>query len=160
MGKEIYKDTRAVQRRVHKGNRSPRAGRESSDVEQKKSTRLKELRKMIGEIYKREKIKWRQQAHNKWLKEGDANTFFFHKVVNMRRRVNTIHTLTSTEGTLVGGADIYHICHHFNDLFGRAMANKIEMIHEQWHPIVDLHVLERDFSEEEVKKDSLGPRAC
>lgn len=94
---------------------------------------------------------WRQQAYSKWLKEGDANTGLFHKVMNMRRSINTIHTLTSTEGTLVGGANIqHHIRYRFKDLFGKATANRIEMTHEQRYPIVDLHVLENDFSEEEV----------
>lgn len=42
-------------------------------------------------------------GEKKYLKEGDANTTFFHMVANMRKRVNTIY---STEGEPLEGKDI------------------------------------------------------
>ena len=39
---------------------------------------------------KKEEMDWRQRFRQLWLKEGDANTRFFHLVANGRRRMNQI----------------------------------------------------------------------
>lgn len=51
------------------------------------------MRARLSEIYRREEIKWCQRARHRWLKEGDANTTFFHRTTNMQRRNNYIHSL-------------------------------------------------------------------
>ena len=38
----------------------------------------------LEELILREEIHWRQNARVKWVKEGDCNLKFFHKVVNGR----------------------------------------------------------------------------
>ena len=40
----------------------------------------------------------RQKSRAKWIKEGDKNTAYFHKVINFRRSSNVVH------GILVDGA--------------------------------------------------------
>ena len=39
----------------------------------------------LEELILREEIHWRQKARVKWVKEGDCNSKFFHKVANDRR---------------------------------------------------------------------------
>ena len=37
-----------------------------------------------------EKISWRQKSRDVWLREGDRNTSFFHKMANAQRRRNLL----------------------------------------------------------------------
>ncbi|KAI0488576.1 hypothetical protein KFK09_028414 [Dendrobium nobile] len=43
---------------------------------------------------------WRQRAKAKWIKDGDANTKFFHSFANSRRNVNWISQVKDANGVL------------------------------------------------------------
>lgn len=64
-----------------------------------------QMRDLAKQDYKRtsclEEIKWRQKAKVKWLKEGDQNTCFFHRIVSCRRNPNYIHSLVDDTGNEV-----------------------------------------------------------
>ena len=47
----------------------------------------------LEELILREEIHWRQKTRVKWVKEGDCNSNFFHKVANGRRNRKYIKVL-------------------------------------------------------------------
>lgn len=47
----------------------------------------------------REEILWKQKLRNKWLKEGDANTWFFYVSVLNKKRRNMLTSLTLQDGS-------------------------------------------------------------
>ena len=40
-----------------------------------------------------EEISWRQKSRETWLKEGDKNTGFFHRMANAHRRRNCLNSI-------------------------------------------------------------------
>ena len=57
------------------------------------------LRIDIEKLTLLEEISWRQKSRVLHLKEGDANTKFFHRMTNSNRKNNGIESLT-VNGTL------------------------------------------------------------
>ncbi|KAJ9680532.1 hypothetical protein PVL29_019761 [Vitis rotundifolia] len=61
-----------------------------------------EARKEAKEDFKKwvlmEEISWRQKSRQTWLKEGDKNTGFFHKMANSNRRKNCLKKI-KVDGT-------------------------------------------------------------
>ena len=51
------------------------------------------VRSEVENLLSLEEISWRQKSRMLWIKEGDNNTKFFHKVTNSRRRYNHLSIL-------------------------------------------------------------------
>ncbi|RVW77097.1 Transposon TX1 uncharacterized 149 kDa protein [Vitis vinifera] len=77
-----------------------------------------EARNKAREDYKKwvllEEITWRQKSREVWLKEGDRNTGFFHKMANAHRRRNNVDRikingawLTEENGIRKGIANVF-----------------------------------------------------
>ena len=73
----------------------------------------------LEELILREKIHWRQKARVKWVKEGDYNSKFFHKVVNDRRNKKYIKVLENERGLMLNNSESIkeEILHYFEKLY-------------------------------------------
>jgi hypothetical protein len=88
---------------------------------------------MIREMEKTlmfEEVYWRQKSRALWLKEGDNNTKFFHRVANSHRRYNhvgalRIHGVMSTDPVEIKE----HIVNYYNTLYNEQSS---------WRPRVDV----------------------
>ncbi|XP_068328277.1 uncharacterized protein [Pyrus communis] len=62
---------------------------------------IKEISRQIDELRLQEESYWCQRSRVKWLREGDANTQFFHSSTLQRRRRNKIVKLRAENGNWV-----------------------------------------------------------
>nr|CAN70867.1 hypothetical protein VITISV_027610 [Vitis vinifera] len=116
-----------------------------------------EARKEAREDYKKwvllEEISWRQKSREVWLKEGDRNTGYFHKMVNAHRRRNNVDRIK------INGA----WCIEENEI-REGIGNAFKVLLSSsgdWRPSIsglqlgtldqlDANTLESPFTEEEV----------
>lgn len=57
-------------------------------VEMTMETRSMENR--VSALIRKEEVFWLQSPRISWMREGDRNSKFFHRVANRRRKINTI----------------------------------------------------------------------
>ncbi|GKV22991.1 hypothetical protein SLEP1_g32784 [Rubroshorea leprosula] len=119
---------------------------------------IMERKQMFIELGKNLKIKegmYRQKARKAWLKNGDANSKYFHRCIKSRQRRNEINCIEVNGNQLVGVQEVKDgIANHFQKLFQE----------ENWvRPVLDgvdfKHItsqqaatLTAPFSEDEIKK--------
>lgn len=77
------------------------------------------LQHELNEFLKREELLWRDKAKARWIKEGDANTHFFHLTTVIHRRFNSVNRILSHSNQwLSTREDIgQEFERHFKDLF-------------------------------------------
>jgi hypothetical protein len=100
-----------------------------------------------------EEVSWRQKSRALWLKEGDSNTKFFHRLANSHRRHNMIEALV-VDGQLTEDRTV--IKDHIVEFYAKLYSEQY-----QWRPKVDdlsfssvdeedRIWLEREFEEDEI----------
>ena len=94
----------------------------------------------------------RLRSRVRYLKEGDANTSFFHKQASFRKKKNFIPKLF-TDGRVVTTQEEKHqiLFEHFDGILGRARVREATLNLAEFHRDgMDLSVLDSPFTEEEV----------
>ncbi|GKV46811.1 hypothetical protein SLEP1_g53774 [Rubroshorea leprosula] len=98
---------------------------------------------------------WQQKSRKMWLKEGDANTKFFHKSVNGRRRRNEIYSILINGKQLTGVTEIKEgVAEYFQNLFTEEVWHqpKLDGIGFKQISQTDNELLIAPFSKEEIRK--------
>lgn len=87
------------------------------------------------------------------IREGNANTKFFHRKVNGRRRKNHIHCLKHQKGWITDhGHKGKVISDHFEDVMGKGQRRRTDFNWASLHfEELDLDSLDDLFTEDEVK---------
>ncbi|XP_039120732.1 uncharacterized protein LOC120257303 [Dioscorea cayenensis subsp. rotundata] len=103
---------------------------------------------------RQEEFYWRQRSRVKWLREGDANTKFFHSVANGRCNHNHIAEVDFEDNSVKGDADIGRI---FTTFFRGQFGTKRDFrFLIDWNvllankPRINLEDLKTPFSSEEI----------
>ncbi|CAN6558737.1 unnamed protein product [Malus baccata var. baccata] len=73
----------------------------------------------IDQLREQEELYWMQRSRVNWLREGDANTVFFHHTTLQRRRVNSIVKLNDVDGSWVDDSRRVSVLveEHFKSLY-------------------------------------------
>ena len=111
-----------------------------------------------------ERARRRQASRLTWLKEGDANTRFFHLKINARRRKNHIHTLQHNNQILISHEEkAAALRQHFSSALGSTTPRPRTI---NWDaielPTMDFAGLDLPFTAAEIWaaiKDSLAEKA-
>jgi hypothetical protein len=114
--------------------------------------RLRLKRKVIA-LSVIERARRKQCARIANVKEGDANTKFFHLRVNARRRKNHIHRLKHNHGWVTEHAAKEEVvANHFNSILGARVGRAHDFNWEELNlSRLDFDCLAEPFSEAEVK---------
>ncbi|RVX05281.1 Transposon TX1 uncharacterized 149 kDa protein [Vitis vinifera] len=104
----------------------------------------------------REEIHWRQKVKVKWVKEGDCNSKFYHKVANGRRNRKYIKELENERGLVLKNAKSIteEILHYFEKFYTNPIGESWGVEGLDWSPISEESALrlESSFTEEEISK--------
>ncbi|RVW28221.1 hypothetical protein CK203_083720 [Vitis vinifera] len=112
-------------------------------------------RKELEDLLLKEEVQWRQKSRVKWIKEGDCNSKFFHRVATGRRSRKFIKSLISERGETLSNIEVIseEIVNFFGNLYSKPEGDSWRIEGIDWAPISGESAvwLDRPFSEEEVR---------
>ncbi|RVX09418.1 Transposon TX1 uncharacterized 149 kDa protein [Vitis vinifera] len=110
----------------------------------------------VEELILREEIHWRQKARVKWVKKGDCNSKFFHKVANGRRNRKFNKVLENESGLVLNNSESIteKILLYFEKLYASLIGESWSAEGLDWSPMSEESAsrLDSPFTEDEISK--------
>jgi len=128
---------------------------EIAALEEEEEIELHELSISLHSLLRVQTSKCWQQARLNWLKEGDANTKFFHDIMSSRRRCNSIQLLHVNGSQIQGVQNVREVVFdHFPSHFRKTTMERpgVESLRFRQLCLVEVGSLIRPFLSEEVKQ--------
>ena len=108
----------------------------------------------LEEVLLKEEVFWRQKSKINWIKEGDCNSKFFHKVANGKRNKKFIKSLVLEDGVVLDNIESIseEIKHHFGKLFSKPSESHWRIEGLDWSLVSAESVvwLDRPFSKKDI----------
>ena len=126
---------------------------------------MKQIKEELEEIWRKEETANGQRSRDRKIKEGDRNTTYFHAIANQRRRKNQLSILEGPDGPVYSTKDMLEVATNFyKNLFGYETKPNIHIDDQFWSEeelVTEAEnvLLERPFSEKEIKKTVMGSYA-
>lgn len=116
----------------------------------------------LDSCQRKEEMMWAQRSKTKWLKEGDSNTMYFHRMATQRKRTNHISLIQDDVGTSTNHREITKA---FTDFWRSSIGTEhCSALFADWDLLfannqVEMPSLEEPFTLEEIKDAlfSFGP---
>ncbi|GKV04879.1 hypothetical protein SLEP1_g16976 [Rubroshorea leprosula] len=128
---------------------------EGQDITEDDMLKRKEGFENLWQCLKKKESLWRQKSRASWIKDGDANSHFFHRITNGRRQRNMIHGVDD-KGTWIDDPDQVKliILDHFKNQFSSQPQNRPSLEHMFSNRLSrkDREMLEAEFTNEEIKE--------
>ena len=108
----------------------------------------------LNKVMELDEICWHQKSHAVWLKEGDRNTKFFHRLANSHRRNNFIGALNIDGHMTLDSEEITaEIVQYYQNLYSESThwRPKLDGLSFNRLNSVDAAAVIRPFDEEEVQ---------
>uniref|UniRef100_A0A803PZR9 Reverse transcriptase domain-containing protein n=1 Tax=Cannabis sativa TaxID=3483 RepID=A0A803PZR9_CANSA len=106
-------------------------------------------------VFEEERNIW-LKSKCKWVKEGDANSRFFHNLLNARKAKNTISRIEREDGTILDREDdiVSELISFFSKLYTSERKQGADIEGIEWQKISEssARLLENPFDEDEIKR--------
>ena len=139
---------------------------ESSVLSDEEKTRMDAIKFELTGLLRQEEIKAWQRSRDRFIKEGDRNTSYFHAIASQRRRKKQIAVLDGPDGPAESTSGMLKIASDFyKNLFSKEDRINLFLGPNFWDP-EDLVteeenvLLQKPFSVEEIKEAVFGSYAA
>jgi chromatin segregation and condensation protein Rec8/ScpA/Scc1 (kleisin family) len=115
---EVFGDVGRKKKELLEGINELEGFEESRGLVEEEPVRKSDMIREMEKTLLFEEINWRQKSRALWLKEGDNNTKFFHRVANSHRRYNHVGALRINGAMSIDPVDIKdHIVNYYDTLY-------------------------------------------
>jgi exonuclease III len=150
---EVFGDIGRKKKELMEGIQEMDGVAENRGLMEDEKMKMEDMSRELENTLLYEEIHWRQKSRALWLKEGDSNTRFFHKVANSHRRNNCVDNLCIDGVMSHDPTEVKeHIVQFYKKLYTEQSNWRPRMDNQAFSSIDDEEKvwLERDFEEMEV----------